>query len=380
MSFVIRNEKPDDWPQILEVMCAAFGNTPERWAAMYPELYGADKGKSRPHLVAEEDGKLLGSLGIYPDVIRVGKARLRNGGLGAVATVPEARGQGIMTELLAETNRQMLAEGYDVSLLGGDRLRYSRYGWERTGSVRQLSVSAKYLRAGGVKAWPVRRCRAADRDQVRKVYGRYPFGSLRSARVFFSRLERSGAELYCVGQGRSFLYAAVQPGDHPAINEILGAAASAPGFVGGLLKSLKADSVSVRLPDFADPLREALLPFATTHSQSPLRQLQLVNLPSVLEKTRDLLEEELAELRWRECLCVGIPERKQYVTLIRKTTGGLMVEPVRTTPCLDLDWRAAARLVFGGLPGEFDAVCQGPFKVLRELFPLKWFFFPADNV
>lgn len=137
MAFALRNERPGDWPSIIEVMHAAFGHTPDQWAFMYPALYGPMRGKSYPHIVAEEDGRLLGSLGIYPDVLRVGRARLRNGGLGAVATIPEARGRGVMSALLTEANRQMVRSGTDVSLLGGDRLRYARYGREPVGYVRQ---------------------------------------------------------------------------------------------------------------------------------------------------------------------------------------------------------------------------------------------------
>ncbi|MBI3919907.1 MAG: hypothetical protein HY318_00715, partial [Armatimonadetes bacterium] len=148
----------------------------------------------------------------------------------------------------------------------------------------------------------------------------------------------------------------------------------------GLTKRLRVDLVSVRLPDFAHPMRETLFPLATGHHQTPVRQLQIVNLPSLLSKVRDSLQTKAAQAKWRGSICLGIPERDQYVTLRRDTRGNFEVDAGRTSPCLELDWRAAARIVFGGLPGEFDHLRSGPFDLLREVFPLEWFFYPADCV
>lgn len=381
MAFVIRNEKPGDWPSLLQVMSSAFGYPLQWWGEHYPLLYDESRKNDLRHLVAEEEGKIIGSLGIYPDVVRIGGARLKNGGLGGVATLPEARGRGVMSALLEEANRQMICNGVDISLLGGDRLRYARYGWEPAGYARNLQISANYLRGSGVKSLPVRRHRGADAEQIQKTYSRCRWGSVRPSDQFFGRLVRGDVQVFCTGQDRKFVYAAGSlRTDALTVHEILGDVASMPGLLLGMMERMRVNSAAVRVPDFPNPVRDVLFQFAAGHSQSPVRQLQVVNLPSAVWKVRGLIETRMESAGWRGSVCLGIPQREQYVTLTRNRTGGVGVKRVRSSPCLELDLCAAARLLFGGLPGEFDRLRGGPFEILTKVFPLEWFFYLADCV
>ncbi len=87
-------------------------------------------------LVAEDGGRIVSTLQIFPKTICAGSARLYLGGIGNVFTTPACRGRGFASALLERALGMLEREGFDLSLLFATRLAfYGRFGW---GSVRRL--------------------------------------------------------------------------------------------------------------------------------------------------------------------------------------------------------------------------------------------------
>lgn len=81
-------------------------------------------------LVAEEGGRLVSTLQIFPKTIRINGASLRLGGIGNVFTAASHRRRGIASLLLHRAIAIMEAEEFDVSLLFATRLAfYAQFGW-----------------------------------------------------------------------------------------------------------------------------------------------------------------------------------------------------------------------------------------------------------
>ncbi len=97
------------------------------------------------HIVYEEDGELLGCVGLYPYDMRIGEVVFKTAGVGQVATLPKARGKGVMSALLNELNRISSELNLDFSWLNGDRRRYGRYGWATGGCRFIFETYGKYL-------------------------------------------------------------------------------------------------------------------------------------------------------------------------------------------------------------------------------------------
>jgi len=79
--------------------------------------------------VAEEDGRMVSHVGIWDYQMRVGRARLRTGGVGAVMTHGDYRKRGLACRVFGALLPAMREAGYHFSLLFGIRNFYDRFGY-----------------------------------------------------------------------------------------------------------------------------------------------------------------------------------------------------------------------------------------------------------
>jgi len=90
-------------------------------------------------LVAEEAGRLVACVQIFPRQLLVRGRAIPAGGIGTVFTRPEARGGGVSSALLAACVDAMRARGLVLSLLFAERIAfYTRAGWTSWPSTRVL--------------------------------------------------------------------------------------------------------------------------------------------------------------------------------------------------------------------------------------------------
>jgi len=91
--------------------------------------YGSRKGA--PVFAAFENGKMLSALTINPYVIRMNGHEVKMGGIGAVVTLPEARGQGLIKKINKPVFEAMREEGQVYSFLYPFSFAYYRmFGYE----------------------------------------------------------------------------------------------------------------------------------------------------------------------------------------------------------------------------------------------------------
>jgi predicted N-acetyltransferase YhbS len=95
---------------------------------------------------------LVGHFGVYDLSLRFGGAVLRVAGVGAVATHPDWRGQGLMKELAAAAVDGLDAAGYDASLLYGIPGFYHRFGYVTAWPDMEWRVETKELPTGALPA------------------------------------------------------------------------------------------------------------------------------------------------------------------------------------------------------------------------------------
>jgi len=90
-------------------------------------------------LVAEDAGRLVACVQIFPRRLLLRGRAIPAGGIGSVFTRPEARGSGVASALLAASADAMRARGMLLSLLFAERIGfYTRAGWTSWPSTRAL--------------------------------------------------------------------------------------------------------------------------------------------------------------------------------------------------------------------------------------------------
>lgn len=98
--------------------------------------------------VAEVGGRLVGHVGIWRYRMRVGRARLLTGGIGAVATHGEHRRRGVAAACMRAVMKSMAAAGYHYSMLFGLRDFYHRWGFVQAWPDTSVSVAVEDLPGG----------------------------------------------------------------------------------------------------------------------------------------------------------------------------------------------------------------------------------------
>ena len=129
--------------------------------------------------VGEDDN--ASRLWIVEKTMRIGKAKVRFGGIAGVGTKEEHRMKGYASVVLEASTKLMQDRGYDMGMLFGIRNFYHRFGYGVVFPVSRLFVKAENL----LRAKEVLRVRAmkkADGAKVQKLYNR--FNVTRTATVF----------------------------------------------------------------------------------------------------------------------------------------------------------------------------------------------------
>ncbi|SMF75471.1 Predicted acetyltransferase involved in intracellular survival and related acetyltransferases [Paenibacillus uliginis N3/975] len=119
---------------------------PHDFASLIPKLYGEGRMTQQYHYLVKEDGKIRAMLCVLPIHFKVADIELKVGCVGTVSVHPRARGKGYMQKLLTFALDEMKAEGYDYSLLGGQRQRYEYFGYEPAGVKLDFTLTSDNVR------------------------------------------------------------------------------------------------------------------------------------------------------------------------------------------------------------------------------------------
>ena len=133
-NYYIRLVKKEEFYNLMEVMNSSFEffDSSKKFQHILPKLYYEDN-KDMLHLGLYENDILVSSIGLYFMDMVHGKKTLKTACVGAVSTLKEYRNKGYFSILIK--NIINIAKAMDISLLflGGNRIRYGNYGFEKAG-------------------------------------------------------------------------------------------------------------------------------------------------------------------------------------------------------------------------------------------------------
>lgn len=193
-------------------------------------------------------GRIVAHVGIHEMTLRVGRARLRMGGIAGVACDPQFRRRGWAAACMREALDLLQRERFPLSLLFGIEQYYLRFGYVGCLPTYTLRLGVKQLRALKSRLHPapyaprdlqdlVRLYNAAAketpgsaiRDPARMAYPLRPWGLRerfqkdieKQVLVFRARAGRGPVRAYLVWDHGKLLEAALEPGDEPACVAVL---------------------------------------------------------------------------------------------------------------------------------------------------------------
>jgi predicted N-acetyltransferase YhbS len=255
-------------------------------------------------LLVRDQGAIAGCLAVHPLTLRLEEVRLVAGGIGAVGTDPERRGQGIMSALLEEAITRMKKAGYPLSVLWGDRQRYGWFGWERGGMRNSFTLSARQLGAPTTAERRLHLERFVPEPglcrRLRALDQAHPYGVERPLRDIPLLFARVGRQTWVCREGKRFAYLVLQREGWQRAGqyELLDEAGGDPELARSMLRVLLKRSGLAHLQASAGPnpgQLEILLPASAHWSRDCAYMLKVLDLQLLVDKLQPLLRRRAAQ-------------------------------------------------------------------------------------
>jgi len=373
-----------DFPVLMERILASFSDgspTHPPFDIIYPDVIRRDAACMPEWLLVESDGEIAAGLQLVPrPLVIAGEIELKAAGLGQVFCYPPFRRRGYMSELLVAVNEKMAADGIAAGFLGGDRLRYGRYGWETAGNAREVGISGRLvpgLDSNG-KWWQPRRWdgNVEDVPRMAAAYARLPYRAVRSAAEFARVMQRPGQAIWFADTDGEFAYVSLTGN---SIAEYAGDAAALDRIIRYLAPRMGLHAYLP--PDAAESaLEQLLVRYAGRVSVTSADMVRVVSVARVLNSYQPMLERRLAG--WSGAFSLAIADSAEAVALRgdgRRVRVELVTADAGRPAELTLDRRDLARLLFGPC---FPPLPPGlaEHEVVRRVFPLPLYWPPLSRV
>ena len=135
----------DEYIDFINYVFGFNGNSRD-FKKLLPKLYKTQYKPVENSYITLEDGNIRAAVGAFDHEIKVCGDVLKCRGIGGVSVHPYSRSKGYMKTLMNMSVNDMIADGVDLSILGGRRQRYNYFSYEKTGVSYNFSLNSDNMR------------------------------------------------------------------------------------------------------------------------------------------------------------------------------------------------------------------------------------------
>lgn len=377
---------PKDYPAFLKFLSQCYGFPDPKWFENDTEVFfGAQAPKLKTKWALKIGGRFAAHIGVFPFTALVEGRPLKVAGIGAVATHPDFRGQGLMKRLMDHVERQIEKDGYDLCILWGERALYSPYGYERGLFTDQFTFLKRNLKYFAVPRG-LRPAGPGDLPSLRKLHNHHRFRIEKGPAYFSSvirRFRQGLPESAWVLEEKGKLPAYAIFGKHPGGNleaaEWGGAAEDVACLWASVLQRHPAEFLTASLYpgcglyDWA--LENCFNQVRTTQSC----MLKPLNLSRILRAFEPQLKERYRNSGLKARKTFNLQVENDQTVGIKLGTGLKVGPPVSKGVSIALSDSEAVRILFGvGRPSTMIPGLPQEAHLLDGLFPLQWYWWRSD--
>ena len=333
------------------------------------------------------DGRIVTHFGIWNTTMRIGKARVKVGGVGLVATHADFRKRGLMAQTIRPCLEGLLRNGYDLSLLFGIAGYYDRFGFVPAWNAVEYTIESHRLPKDKPRH-RLTRFAPRHRDDLAKLYNRENATRTGTAvRPTFLRNQwpqKWFGYLWKDARGKTAGYVVLSREDEDLqVIDCAGDDRETLAVLSRLVHRLQAKNLVLGGLHYHNPLRKRI----TRQSYSWARtryfsgggpMVLTVNLTSALTKMAGELSGRLKRSHlsgWKGTLLVA--DAREKVSLVIDRSRVSAAAPVRSKHSIRGSDRLAQLIIGGEDPGEIIEV--GKMKLTGQARELVEVLFPHQH-
>jgi GNAT superfamily N-acetyltransferase len=378
---------PRDYSSFLAFLSKAYSFQDPRWFEKdTPTFYGKSPDRLRTKWAFKVGNQFASHVGIFPFVSRIEGRKLKVAGIGSVATNSAFRGQGLMKRLMEHVEGEIQKEGYDLSILWGERGLYRPFGYERgfyqnrfhfTNRVLKYSALPRGVRPASRKDFPV----------LLRMHGSHPFHSERTTRYIQGLQRRFQVDevkpIWVLEEkNKIFAYAVVLKSGPRMLDlaEWGGATEDVVCLLATLVQKQSMESLTACLYPGSGFYDWACENYENRVLSVSSCMIKVHRLAGVLKAFEPQLQDRYGRLALRPGRPVVLKLEGEEVSLVPGKK--LAIVPGRRgSDVLVLDPSQCVRLLFGtGFSQEGFKRTGSGAGLLESLFPLRWHWWRSDWV
>jgi len=378
MSELFRGKgSPEMREELIDFLDLVFGFTGKEnnFMKLHPKLYKAEYHPCENNYIVTEDGAVKAAVGAYNTVLDVNGEQLTVCGIGNVAVHPDSRSKGYMIDCMDRSIADMIAQGIDISTLGGQRQRYMYFSYDKGGPEYRFQITPTNIRHTyrdvPFTELTFTEVHAGDTELIEKIRALHetrPLKMIRPAEAFFDITQTWASTLYAILKNGTFI------GYY--INELQELTLCDNADFDDVIRNyVKEDRINLVLPQWDKELIEKAYRVCESVGMGNSEQFTVFNFKKVIGtflRFRSTYE-TLADGEWTVLIHGYAKDEKLKITVQDNTAS-----------VADYDGETDAELDHTGALSLFFALCSpvrdGAAPIMRSWFPLPLFVEAADRV
>lgn len=290
----IRTPGPAEFDVFQRFLERAYGHSYGFFLRHYPHLNRREQEALSGSVIALENGEITSHVGAFPLDVVVCGSHIQTGGIGGVATLPQARGRGLMSRLMQEAHGLMRRRGDVLTVLWGDRQRYHSFGYETCGLKWSITLTQRSLGRADVGPRVVQEVDPSEAHVVRQVRAFHADLAYRVERPHLDLLlQKEGVRVFLGTDG----YVVVRgEGRELRIQEVASVAGSEAELILGVMNKTFANSATLDVVPEECTRSASLLDAAARWSVAPQGMFRILDWPKLAQALQPLLQENACHL------------------------------------------------------------------------------------
>lgn len=371
----IKNPNVNDYEKVMRYLEEAYGHSYNYFFYKYPQVSGKDNMDFDNTLIIEENGKICSLVRIFPMATIQNGVEVKMGGIGAVSTLYEERGKGYMSILMKEAIKKMEKDGYEISILWGDRHRYRNFGYEIGGKLVLITITGRGLGKMNINSVNTKRYLGEEKilEKVIKSYNEKKYRVKRDKNYFKEIYKIHSTALYYSEEGEKFGYVVIETsGIDTRVYEHGGDEKLILGILKYLIERFGKRSFTLEFANFEE-IPEKILEASSGWNLIPAGMIKIINLKKLVELYKDLIGKELED---GEDIIFEI-EGKEKCGVKKEYSKLKIVEEGENVVRLKEDEMVRMFFNISGLGIKLDEVLK---EKLRKIFPIDIYFPFLDHI